>query len=713
MLIRRTWLAAGWAFLLAAGAAWLPWPPRPLLAEHRRELLLAGALTAVLALGWLARAARGARDAQRGSQRAGCLLLPAAAALLALARTPAGPDPEFCLPRPVRFEAVLLAWHPAPDGPARPGIERGFGQLGSLRWEGIRHSGRPPPRALAVTGAWEGRGPLRPGRAVVVEGLVSVLDGRPRLDRARILPAAGGRWMPLALLRQRVHERLHRQLSPAESGLASALLLGTWSELSDLQAEAYRRFGLLHILAVSGFHLWLWDALLRRLLPRSCQRLRIPLLVLITGLAGFAPAVLRALIAILLRDRIQRRGRAVDSWRLWTAGIFLEAAFFHPERQGLGFVLSYAATGFLIAAPSWPRAPLLLRSLGASLAAFLGSMPWLAQAQGSCEPWSVPFSPVFALLLPLRILLAVSALAPGLGGASDAALALLTQIEMRAFEALGGLPGAPLPATRLLPGALLVCSFAGLCALRAAANGLHRRAALAALLAAACLLPRSPHEPGLLALPVGHGLGVVIAGSERSLLFDLGSREREPAAVVDRVLFPELLRRAWPAPSLAVLSHRDSDHAGGMALLAARSPLERLQPEAGGEIVRDDLRPFRLRILGCRAAVSGVPNAAGPVIELSAAAADGRPWRALICGDQFGYALRELRARLEPGPIDLLILPHHGLSTEGLAELLDHLRPREAWASCSYANLPLPAAELCARRGIPVRTTIAGALHWP
>ncbi len=709
MLIRRTWLAAGWAFLLAAGAAWLPWPPRPFLAEHARELLGAGALTALLALALL----RSPGAPQRRSAFLGAVLLPAAAALLAWARTPPGPAAEFSLPRPVRFEAVLLSWHPGPAERSRAGLESGWGQLGSLRWEGIRHSGRPPPRRLALSGVWEGRGPLRPGRAVVVEGLVSVLDGRPRVDRARVLPAEGGRWMPLAALRQRVHERLHRQLSEAEAGLASALLLGSWSEVSDLQAEAYRRFGLLHILAVSGFHLWLWDVLLRRFLPRTCQRLRLPLLVVLTGLAGFAPAILRALVAILLRDQIQRRGRAVDSWRLWTAGIFLEAAFFHPERQGLGFVLSYSATGFLIAAPAWPRAPGLLRSLSASLAAFLGSMPWLAQAQGSCEPWSIPLSPVFALLLPLRILLAVSALLPGLGGFSDALLALLTHVEMQAFAALRGLPGAPLPATRLLPGALLLCSFTGLWALRAAAQRQPRRALAAAALALASLLPRSAHQPGLAALPVGHGLGVVIAGRDSSLLFDLGSREREPAAVVDRILFPELLRRAWPAPEWAVLSHGDSDHAGGLTLLAARAPLPRLEPADGAEILVESLQPFTVRILGCRAAVRGVSNARGPVIELRAADGAGRPWRAVLCGDQFGYALRELRGRLDAGPIDLLLLPHHGLTTDGLAELLDHLRPREAWASCSFDNLPLPAAELCARRGIPVRTTIAGALHWP
>jgi ComEC/Rec2-related protein len=706
MLLRRTWLAAGWAFLLTAGWAW----PRPEhAAAYRPALLACGAGAALVALGLLR-----FRSQRPGGALTLAFLLPVAAALLALARTPPAPSGEFTEPRPIRFDAIVTAWREQAATRSGGDASSGWGQLGQLSWEGDSRSGRPPPQRIWVTGSWQGIGTLRPGRAVQVEGLASTVDGRLRVDRAILRPRdGGGRWMPFAVLRQRVHERLHRQLSPLEAGLASALLLGSWSEVSDAQAEAYRRFGLLHILAVSGFHLWLWDLLLRRLLPASCQRARLPILVSVTGLAGFAPAVLRALIAILLRDQLQRRGRAVDAWRLWTAGIFLEAAFFAPERQGLGFVLSYAATGFLIAAPTWPRAPQPLRATIASLAAFLGSLPWLAQAQGSCEPWSIPFSPIFALLLPLRILLAVGALLPGLGDVSDVLLTQITRVEMTAFSWISTLPGAPLPVTQLWPGALFLCSFAGLAALRAAGSNRSALALAAGITALLSLVPRSPHEPGLLALPVGHGLGIVIAGAEHSLIFDLGSREREPNAIVDRILFPELLRRAWPAPSAAVLSHRDEDHAAGLELLHARHSLLRIIPAAGEEWLTEDFHPFSLRILGCRAAVTGVSNAAGPIIEARRMGPDGQPWRAVLCGDQFGYALRELRTRLAPGPIDILLLPHHGLTTDGLADLLDYLQPREAWASCSFKHLPLPVAELCARRGIRLRTTVGGALAWP
>ena len=709
MLLRRTWLAAGWAFLLAAGLAW---PRRQFSETHRLSLLVAGAIAVLLALLPLL-GRRSAIGASRGIGWTTAFFLPLAALLLALARTVPQSAHDFTSTRPLRFEATVLAWHRPANQAATGADAEGWGQLGELRWEGLQQSGRPPPREIFVTGSWRGPGALRPGRAVQVEGLASTLDGRMRVDRARLREAAGNRWMPLQVLRQRVHERLHQQLSLPEAGLASALLLGSWSEVSDAQVEAYRRFGLLHILAVSGFHLWLWDGLLRRLLPGNCQRMRLPVLVAVTGLAGFEPAVLRALIAILLRDHLQRRGRAVQAWRLWTAGIFLEAAFFHPERQGLGFILSYAATGFLIAAPTWPRAPLWWRSTSVSCAAFLGSMPWLAQAQGSCEPWSIPFSPVFALLLPFRIVFAVSALMPGLGDLSNVLLAQLTRAEMSAFGWISALPGAPLAVTQLWPGALLVTSFAGLYALRSAAAGRTGRALCGSMLAIAVLLPRSKHEPGLITLPVGHGLGIVLAGSEQSLIFDLGSRERQPNAVVDRILFPELLQRHWPAPTAFAQSHGDADHAAGLALLRARRPLLRLQPAAGEEVSSEAFHPFQVRVLGCRAAVAGVSNAAGPVLEIRTQAGDGRPWRAVLLGDQFGYALRELRTRLDPGPIDLLLLPHHGLTTDGLADLLDHLQPREAWASCSFINLPLPAAELCKRRGIPIRTTVGGPLAWP
>ncbi len=691
---RSVWTVAGWAFVIAAGLAW---PHAAACAAWAGTAALAAGLCAVAAL-----AARAAPERLREVLTGlGCAC---AAAALAVARTPAPTSTADSPSLPVRIEATLLSWH-HDDGTG------GWGRLGEVNWEGAPQRGRLPATTIQVAGTWLGRVGLYPGQRVTVEGVFEVRAGQPRISRALLREAAGGRWMPLAALRQRVHERLHDVLPPDEAGFAVALLIGMWSEIAPQHAESYRRFGLLHLLAVSGLHLWLWDALLRRGLPRPLQFLRMPGVTLMAALAGFGPAVLRAWAAIALRDFAHRRARGLDPFRIWSAALFLEVAFFAPERQGLGFVLSYSATGALLATPSRPGAHLVRRALQMSCAGFLGSAPWLASAQGTLEPWSIPFSPIFGLLLPVRILLACAALLPGCGAACGVALAGLSEIEQGTFALLSALPGAPWPVTNLFPGAILLAAGLGLVVLRAGTACRPWRAVSALLAAGALLLVHYPHQPGLLALPVGHGLGIVVCGAERTLLYDLGSRRTRPQAVVDRILFPELLRRRWPAPDRCVQSHADADHAAGLELLRRRGLLREVRVGAGEEILLDGLAPFRVRVIGCRAAVAQVRNAAGPVLEVRAARAEGGEFRAVLLGDQFGYALRELRARLDPGPVDLLLLPHHGLTTDGCLELLDHLRPREAWVSCDTANLPVPIAAACAGRGIPLRTTVAGALQ--
>ncbi len=680
----RLWLLAAWAFLVGAGLAGSALAPAATL----RGVAGLGAVLALL-------------GAAVGPPRARAPALMLAAFAIAAVRAPAALPAEALPGRSIRCTATLLAWHPSPDG-------GGWGRLTGLDWAGSGQRGRPPP-SLNVTGSWPAGASPRPGQRVAVEAWLLTQAGRPRLVRAWLRPVAGGRTYPLALLRQRLHQRVHAVLPAPEAGLAVALLLGEWAELDPRQAEAYRSLGLLHVLAVSGLHLWLWDRMLRGVLRDRARFLRLPSLTLLAALAGFGPAVTRAWAALLLRAGAERAGRCMDPWRLWSLALWLEAAWGAPARQGLGFVLSYAATGaLLIGLPAAPSVP-VLRALSASCAAFFGSMPWLIRAQGSCAPWSILLTPCCGLLLPPRILLSALALVPGCGGAAGHALALLSDLERALLAACERLPATPWNCTQLVPGAALVASAAGLVAL----TQMRRRPGIAALVALAggsALWLRAPHAPGVAALPLGHGLGVLVAGQHGSLLFDLGSRERDARSTVDRVLLPELLRRRWPAPDWTVLSHGDADHAAGLLLWEARGATRRVHVAPGAELTLSDLHPYCVRVLGCRAAVAGVSNAAGPVLEVRRPRATGPPWRAVVLGDQFGFALRELRSRLEPGPVDVLVLPHHGRTTDGLGELLDHLRPRAAWASCGVEDLPLPAEPLCARRGIPLFTTLPGAL---
>jgi competence protein ComEC len=64
-------------------------------------------------------------------------------------------------------------------------------------------------------------------------------------------------------------------------------------------------------------------------------------------------------------------------------------------------------------------------------------------------------------------------------------------------------------------------------------------------------------------LDVGHGLAVIIEKGERILLYDLGNNWLG-GSVVTSTLLPLLQQRANPAIDGVILSHLDSDHAGGL-----------------------------------------------------------------------------------------------------------------------------------------------------
>ncbi|MDP6850102.1 MAG: hypothetical protein QF524_04090, partial [Planctomycetota bacterium] len=105
--------------------------------------------------------------------------------------------------------------------------------------------------------------------------------------------------------------------------------------------------------------------------------------------------------------------------------------------------------------------------------------------------------------------------------------------------------------------------------------------------------------------------------------------------------------------------------------------------------------------------MKGESNAGGRVLEITAP-----QQRMLVLGDQFGHDLRWLCQVLKPGPIDVLVLPHHGRTTDGLPELLDHLQPKAAWVSCSESKSDLEATPLLQSRGIPMSLTREGPLIW-
>lgn len=258
-------------------------------------------------------------------------------------------------------------------------------------------------------------------------------------------------------------------------------------------------------------------------------------------------------------------------------------------------------------------------------------------------------------------------------------------------------------------------------------------AAVAALGALAVLWPWPPGEratapapvPGLRIdlLDVGQGDAILLRPAHAApVLVDAGP----PGAGL-----PEKLRDAGVGRlAAALVTHDQSDHSGGLAELLARLPVDRLlyarlgRPlraaagAAGAEPTRvaagDSIRSgsLRLDVLWPPPALLAAPlGTADPNQQSLVLLARWHGFSMLLTGDAEAEAVP-----LDPGPVDVLKVAHHGSEDAGLPALLTRLRPRLAVISVGEGNPfghPMPAtlAALGAARLPTLRTDRDGTIE--
>ncbi len=483
--------------------------------------------------------------------------------------------------------------------------------------------------------------------------------------------------------------------------------------------------------------------------------LRLALLGGYVVLVGAGEPVTRAACALGLawagelfaRDGDERCSafRRADGLSVWSLALLFEVLSAPAGLERLSLQLSYAATlGLLLGTaplaaglarcwrprPGWNEARLAplasapralaaacvartLRAarwaLAASACAMLATLPWVATHFGELAPASllttpasVPFVGALLALSWLEVVLPGEPLAPLLRGTAEAWVRLL--------EAGDTLPGTPwlLPLRPVGLTALLVLGTFGL--LRTRSPSLGRIVPLGWAL---WLLPWSAAPAGLelFALDVGHGNATVLrAPGIPALVFDAGSRDR--TRLREEALSP--LLRAWEVDRVVIgLSHDHEDHAAVLPELlervsvplwlgalpqqaAVRSVHDRAGPSPARHLDLDRGRarvhlpgPLRLTLVRGRP-VDG--NEGSRMLELG-----WRGERLLLTGDAEGPGLEAaLAENWLPGPLRLLVAPHHGSDFAALGAALDRWKPEEIWISAS--SRPAIAEELERRR---------------
>ncbi|MBL6719168.1 MAG: ComEC/Rec2 family competence protein [Pseudomonadales bacterium] len=521
--------------------------------------------------------------------------------------------------------------------------------------------------------------------------------GRPDPERTRF--AAGvhavgyARGLALALtppaptLMERLRARLGDALAPLSPGpraVFTALLLGQAEPPDALPWDRLALLGGIHLFVVSGFHLGLVFAALRLLMTALTpgvpgRLLTVPLALgvgLYAAITGGGLPVQRAALAVLVLLTALTLGRGPRPGRgLGFAALVLCLA-------GPGALLSPGAalSFFAVLVLLWPGGGglglgalvalqfRLALAMAPLLAAFFGWMP----AYGALL--NLLLSPlVGGVLLPLGAAL----LCLSLAGVSFA-IPTLEALGQGLLALLAWLAGPGGRAVPLEAGSSLALALATLLALGALAPGLPRLRLAAALLAVALLLP-PPAPPAkhfrLTVFAVGQGSAALVEADGRTLLVDTGPRYgAEGGSAFSVRVAPALRALGVRRLDRVLVSHGDSDHAGGLAALQAAFPEAEILGGPGA-LACNARRTWRWGdvhftvIHPPPGAQGGQGNARSCVLKVSAG---GR--RALLLADVPRSVERRLAADLAVQ--DLVVAAHHGSNGSSARVLAKRTAPR-------------------------------------
>lgn len=583
-------------------------------------------------------------------------------------------------------------------------------------------------------------------------------------------------------LRSRASDALGRGVPPREAELARGFVLGEDEGIDPATVEDFRRSGLSHLLAVSGQNVALLALLATPLLAALGIPLRTRLFWILALIAAYVPlagagaSIQRAAVMGSLNVLAMLAGRRASRFHALGIAAAVTLAIDPGIAADVGWQLSFAAVlGILLLAPQL-RSSLAPRlgagSLGRSLAdaasmttaATLATAPLIAFHFGELSTTTL-----------LANLLAAPAVAPAMWlGMIAAAAGQLPGFPVEVFNSVNALLLAYVAQVAAWCGRPswaylhVQLTLAGLCAayLGIAAttllvlrlrrrrriasirrpNPAHRRpvallvGALAILLGSTWAM-RPPDGGAASGPPPGLRVAVLDVGQGDAILLQPAAA---PAVLVDGGpqgdgLAEKLRGEGVGRLGAAVITHDQSDHAGGIREVLGSFPIARV---VYGRLDRHTIAEVRAAGVASDRIAEGDELRTGalrldvlwpPAEMLDGASPDTDPnalalvilarWRGftmLLSADAEAET-----TPIDPGPLDVLKVAHHGSDDAGLGELLERTRPRLAVISVGEDNPyghPTPGTlRTLASHGVSVLRTdrdgtveldvIAGAMH--
>jgi competence protein ComEC len=563
-------------------------------------------------------------------------------------------------------------------------------------------------------------------------------------------------------IRARAEAALGRGMPAREAELARGFVLGEDDRIDAATVEDFRRAGLAHLLAVSGQNVALLALLVMPLLAALGMPLRTRLVWIIAAiavyvpLAGGGPSIVRAGVMGTLTLLATLAGRRTSRLYALAIAAIVTLAMDPGVGADIGWQLSFAAVLGILAFARSLRAALVSRLgsgglLGAlaegaavTIAATLATAPLIAFHFGSLSSVSLVANllalPAVAPAMWLGMLVSIGAQVPGFPAAIPNALAAPLLAYIAQVAAWCGRPDWAYLNVRLGLGGLIACyGFLGTTAtvgpwlLRGMelASARRRKTLRGARRNALSMYwpGKALHQPGrlrvarltaiafvalvLASLPVlGGADGAAPSSGLRISVLDVGQGDAillqpagAPAMLVDGGphdggLAGQLRDAGVEALGVAVVTHEQADHAGGVEDVLGTLPVRHLLYARLGRRLRADAEAAGAALTriaegtvicsgSLRLEVLWPPR---ELLDEPLAGADPNA-QALVVLVHWGRFSMLLTADaeagevpIELGPVDVLKVAHHGSEDAGLDDLLDRLSPRLAVISVGADN---------------------------
>ncbi len=520
---------------------------------------------------------------------------------------------------------------------------------------------------------------------------------------------------PVHQLRAQLREWLEKTVSPENTGVLTALLLGDKSAVTDKQWCMFNETGTTHLMVISGLHIglmaWLGfslASLMGRVGVLPLRRFPLPLIKALAGmlfalcyalLAGFSIPVQRALVmtfAALLSPLFGIRASPLTLWLLALAGVLVMDPLAVTSQ---GFWYSFIAVAALLFGMAGRQGGQhwRIKAFKPQWLVFLLLMPLLLV---NGQPVS-PFSPLVNLVaipfigfgvVPLLLFSALlQFILPGIASfmllGVDSLMNVFQWFLQWVSDFMLLMPSrqsADWPAILLaMMGMLLLISPVAL-----------RLRWLSPLLLMPLVFPEQHLLPAgqaeVTVLDVGQGLSVLIKTHQPLLVYDTGDRFSERLSAADSVILPALLLSGVARIDRIMISHGDKDHSGGLLPLLSR--YDGTPVISGTDLPQYDSKPVQCKV-GDQWQWDGVDfqvlsgggfrrsNDASCVLKITAGSES-----ILLPGDISERVERHLLDQGSDLESDVLVAAHHGSRFSSSPEFLNSVRPEVVIFSAGFAN---------------------------